>query len=289
MGIAEIVIEFLVVTLITILVDRMLSNKAALIALVVCLIVLGFMHRSRLKGVFRSHGYHQSQSQQSNGGPSTSENPSPAPSSESSPASPSPPKTTPKLGSKNSTIHIRVSPNTTVMLPDLRVVNNDLTTPTPVPDKPPTLLDLFLHDFPAIEKAENDLSADGFNLAMKQQIYLDFTGKSKYVGFYIPSSDPITGKKTYDMCMALIAEVQPAIDSLQEQHQMTGGSEDQRDTLPDLIFTRRVLIYHEDFLSITQKADIIRAYKAKHFEVQFLGEEYVTYETGLWLKAKQGQ
>jgi hypothetical protein len=70
---------------------------------------------------------------------------------------------------------------------------------------------------------------------------------------------------------------------------MTGGSEDQRDTLPDLIFTRRVLIYHEDFLSITQKADIIRAYKAKHFEVQFLGEEYVTYETGLWLKAKQGQ
>ena len=40
-------------------------------------------------------------------------------------------------------------------------------------------------------------------------------------------------------------------------------------TMKELTFTGRVFLYHEDFLSITQKAAIISAYKKKGLDVNF--------------------
>jgi hypothetical protein len=50
--IVVLVVEFIAVTLITILVDRILSTKAAVVALCLCLIALGFIHKSFIKSIF---------------------------------------------------------------------------------------------------------------------------------------------------------------------------------------------------------------------------------------------
>jgi len=53
-------------------------------------------------------------------------------------------------------------------------------------------------------------------------------------------------------------------------------------SIQDLTFSGRVLIYHEEFLSIPQKADIIRAYAVKNLAVQFMGSDYLATQITAW-------
>jgi hypothetical protein len=186
-------------------------------------------------------------------------------------------------------VHFKVSPDTNVTLPDLKVLNNQAAASSPIPEQPPTLIGLFMYEFPAMMKAASNFSVDGVSLEMKQQVYLDFDGKSKFVGFYVPGSDVILGEETYKMCMTLIEAVRPAVDELPKRLAIKGGTGEGGNTIEELVFTGRVLIYHQAPLSIVQKADIIRAYGTKHFDVQFRGMDYVAYQDGLWRKAKEGQ
>ena len=96
--------------------------------------------------------------------------------------------------------HFNVNQNTNVTMPDLAVLQGRAPASTPIPTLPPSLIGLFTQDFPGFFKPENDISMEGIDLSMKQQVYLDFIGKSKFVGFYVPASDPISGEKTYKMC-----------------------------------------------------------------------------------------
>jgi hypothetical protein len=173
--------------------------------------------------------------------------------------------------------HFKVDANTNMMLPVL-----PLAPPAPIPDKPPSLDDLFMKDFPNLFRAINNITLEGIDLPMKQSVYLDFLGKSKFVGFYIPTSDPIFGEKTYKMCMMLRNAVQSALDDLPKRLQMKAGFELEGNTIEELTFTRRVILYHEDRLSIAQSADIINAYKAEHFDVQFRGPGYLLNQTDIW-------
>jgi hypothetical protein len=161
---------------------------------------------------------------------------------------------------------------------------NNLTTPNS--EKPPTLLDLFTKDFPNILKAHDDITLtrerDGALIHIKRQVYLDFEGKTKFVGFYIsePSSD-----ETFTICKTLVDAVQPAIDDLTTRKTKSwGGREEQGNTSEELVFSGRVFLYYEGRppLSITQKADLINSYKAKNYDVQFRGLSYEADQVSAW-------
>jgi diguanylate cyclase (GGDEF)-like protein len=156
-------------------------------------------------------------------------------------------------------------------------------------DIPPSLSDLFTQDFPNAMKASDDAIAIKWKdtnaiLHIKRQLYLDFPGRNKFVGFYIPSSDPLDATRTAEACLKLagVDAVHQALEEMSKKTFVAGGQGGQMDTISDLTFSGRVVIYHDDFLSITQRADIIRAYAAKHYAVQFMGPDYLANALVAW-------
>ena len=75
------------------------------------------------------------------------------------------------------------------------------------PDNPPTLIDLFNKDFPNLMRVSDngfDLgSVDGEIIHIGVRVYLDFSGKNEFIGFYIPSSG-----KEFEACLAARGESQ---------------------------------------------------------------------------------
>lgn len=118
---------------------------------------------------------------------------------------------------------------------------------------------------------------NGDVVRVKTQLYTDFAAKVKYVGFYIPAS-----AKTYEACLQLVDAVESTIQSFQERVGVSAGYRGERNRLQELIFSGRVLLYHEEFLTIPQKAAIIGAYSAKHFDVQFRGPDYLGDQVIAW-------
>lgn len=149
------------------------------------------------------------------------------------------------------------------------------------PATPPTLQSLFRTDFANTMKFRDDSAeiqwASGGKLPIAVQTYYDSPGKSRFVGFYIRSSP-----KTFDACLMLSNEVRWALQNAEKRAVVSGGYRGQMNTASDLTFTGRVLLYHEDFLSITQKAEIIHRYTAKGFDVQFRGPEYLGDQLIAW-------
>lgn len=98
-----------------------------------------------------------------------------------------------------------------------------------------------------------------------------FSGQNEFVGFYVPSSDPLspekTSEKTLQACLNLVDAVQPALDDIPKKVAMSGGYRDEMNSIQELTFSGRVVIYHEAFLSIVQKAAIMNVYRVKNFDV----------------------
>lgn len=178
--------------------------------------------------------------------------------------------------------HFKANPDTNVMLPVL-----PLSPPPKIPDHPPSMFGVFDGDFPNLIRAKNDLLLEGTNFRVVQQVYLDFVGKAKFVGFYVPvSGDPVSGVNTYKVCMMLADQTEVALRDLSRNIKMRSGFGLNGNTIDELTFTGRVLIYHEDVLSIVQKAGIINAFKAKQSDVQFLGQDYLANQTDIWVKRR---
>src|ERR1041385_1316502 len=134
-------------------------------------------------------------------------------------------------------------------------------------EKPPSLVDLFKNDFPNAMKAfdENRVGVqfqNGEVVHIATQVYLDFPAKTQFVGFYIPASG-----RTVAASLRLVNGVQDAMDWLRKNQTVRAGYRGESTTLNELVFSGRVFLYHEDFLSITDKANIIKAYKQKHYDV----------------------
>lgn len=117
----------------------------------------------------------------------------------------------------------------------------------------------------------------GVAVPVRTQLYADFNVKVKFVGFYIPASP-----KTYEVWLQLANAVESTIQSFQERVAIGAGYRDESNRLQDLIFSGRVLLYHEDFLTIPQKAAIVGAYAAKHCDVQFRGPDYLGDQVIAW-------
>ncbi|MFI5102947.1 MAG: hypothetical protein ACHP9V_06220 [Terriglobales bacterium] len=141
---------------------------------------------------------------------------------------------------------------------------------------PPTMSDVFTNDFPNTMKLsdEGEFHWKDINSVthLKRQLYLDFPANSKFVGFYIPTTDPSDLSRTAEICLNLahIDAVQHVLGELPKKTFIAAGL-GQTTTIQDLTFSGRVVIYHDDFLSITQQADIIRAFAEKHYAVGFFG------------------
>lgn len=82
--------------------------------------------------------------------------------------------------------------------------------------------------------------------------------------------------------MSLVDAVTGTLDHAQKSMLVTGGYRGEQNTLKDLIFSSRVMLYHEDFLSITQKAEIIKVYAAKGYDVNFRGPDYLGDQVIAW-------
>jgi hypothetical protein len=166
-------------------------------------------------------------------------------------------------------------------------------------DKPPTLLDLFKRDFSNTLRSSDNEDAisinwhDGAVTKIKRQVYMDFPAKTKFAGFYIPSPTPrsadISSEKAFTACLTLLENdsVQQAFDHVSESVAILAGRDGQMTSIKDLTFSGRVLIYHEEFLSIPQKADILRAYAIKNLDVQFVGSEYLGDQVIAWHRQRE--
>jgi hypothetical protein len=167
-------------------------------------------------------------------------------------------------------------------------------TPAAQNDNPPTLLDLFKNDFSNTLRSSDKEDAisinwrDGATTKVKRQVYMDFPAKTKFVGFYVaaptPRSADISGIKTFNACLTLLEHdsVQQAFDHVSQSVAILAGRDGQMTSIQALTFSGRVLIYHEDFLSIPQKADVLRAYATKSLDVQFMGSDYLGDQVIAW-------
>ncbi len=161
-------------------------------------------------------------------------------------------------------------------------------------EKPPTLFDLFKNDFSNTLKIGDEEVPISINwpdtttTRISRQVYMDFPAKTKFVGFYIPGAVPpsadVSGNKTFSACVKLLEvdAVQQAFEHVSKQVAVLAGRDGQMTSIQDLTFSGRVLIYHDEFLSIPQKADVIRAYAAKQLDVQFMGSDYVGDQVVAW-------
>lgn len=144
--------------------------------------------------------------------------------------------------------------------------------PKKPPDHPPTLSELFKSDFSNLLSRKWTFSwKEGSGAQITAYLYLDFAEKNKFVAFYVPTPLP-KPERTYDACIELADSVM-SIVSDQSLH-IWGGRYNSMSDMDDLKFAGLVYLYHEWPLSNPQKAAIIEAYQAKHFDVEFRGPDY---------------
>lgn len=160
---------------------------------------------------------------------------------------------------------------------------------------PPSMSDIFRNDFPNTMRLTDDAIGiewkdNGKTTRITRQLYLDFPANSKFVGFYVPTSDPMDPSRTAEAClrMAQVDAVQQALEDMPKKTPVLAGLA-QPTTIQDLTFSGRVVIYHDDFLSVTQQADIIRAFAAKHYSVGFFGPSDFGKALGSWHRLHDGK
>ena len=71
--------------------------------------------------------------------------------------------------------------------------------------------------------------SDGTFTHIKAQVYLDFDAKTKFVGFYIPATNPMESAQSAQACLLLNQNevAKKVLDKLSEGVMVTGGRADQ--------------------------------------------------------------
>jgi hypothetical protein len=146
----------------------------------------------------------------------------------------------------------------------------------PAPKEPLTLKSLFLTDFPNLYKftLKDGTSVNFENnqrVTIVSQAYADFGARSLFVGYYIPAT-PLT----FRVCVRIgnPGSTQSLVDAL-NRHFTMQMYDDSLTSFKDLTLTGRVLIYHEEPLTLKQKATLVDYYKSRNQAVQFFGIEYL--------------
>lgn len=134
-----------------------------------------------------------------------------------------------------------------------------------------TLSQLFKQDFANYfrdTQLESIKTASGIELEIASTLVLDFTSRSKFVAFYVPNS-----RDTYSVC----AELLQRIDGALGRKKRAGGGflAERRLNSEQLIFTRRLYVYHEAPLLNADIETLENLYKASDMSVQFRSVHYV--------------
>ena len=158
----------------------------------------------------------------------------------------------------------------------------------PVPkiaDREPRLIDLFTNDYPSFFKFKQDdaIKVKGSKAEDKivSQLYFDVLTKTEFVGFYLPSTDDAATD-----CRLLASAVPLVINDAIKKLRFSAGNGGERTYLKDVAFSGRVIIYHEDFLSIPERADIIKAFASQKMDVLFRGPDYLMGAVTAWQQRK---
>jgi hypothetical protein len=138
-----------------------------------------------------------------------------------------------------------------------------------------TLHYLYKHDFDDTLRLTHPFSlkeaATGKVVNFDAQLYEDFPARSKFLAVYFPHTSP---DETYKDA-ALFAEFyQGFLKNLPESSSAFVGEEMMLSK--DLKFSDRVFIYHEDFLTLEQRASLETLYRSKGLSAQFRGFSYLS-------------
>ena len=114
-------------------------------------------------------------------------------------------------------------------------------------------------------------------------MYLDFDAKVDYVGFLISSSgDPTDSESTFQICKLLSDYIQDTLDLVRKRTKAMDLSFGRRVLSTDLAFSGRVFIYHEDSLSLEQRAELTKIYRDQNCSVEFRGPDYLAIKLVGW-------
>lgn len=150
--------------------------------------------------------------------------------------------------------------------------------PKKEPFKIPNLHELFDKEFSTLFRSSADRIFgidDGtkkITIKISEKEYLDFQAKSKFIGFYIPSS-----LYSYRLCESLADEYKATIKDFESVGEFKFGhvAESNITSSRDLVFSGRIYIYHEDNFSLQQLATLERLYESKGLSVIFRGHAYL--------------
>lgn len=157
------------------------------------------------------------------------------------------------------------------------IVSQSNNATSPALREKPTMASLFKSDFPHLLKVGNELSMqrhDGKNnttTKIQANLYIDFDGQSEFVGFHIPEGLD----SQYDLAVSLADYVTIPLGFTKDVKAWSGYIGGQRTSTDDLRFTGRVYIYHEDYFSPRQIADLIDIYHNKGFSLELRGLDYL--------------
>jgi hypothetical protein len=139
-----------------------------------------------------------------------------------------------------------------------------------------TLRSLFEDDFSDLNGSWKGQSYTdkhtGATIIFTKRVYLDQAHKEKFVGFFIPSSGP-GSRATRDICMYLAAHYQIALE-LEQTIVALGSSGGDVISPEEMAFNGRVYIYHEDLLSIEDRAAVIKQFRIHGAAVVLRGPAY---------------
>jgi hypothetical protein len=168
------------------------------------------------------------------------------------------------------------------LLPEARQ-NQDIAKeePKPAGKHIETLLELFKSDFSNLMKLSNEITAsigntDGtfaYNILVKDSVYLDYNANIKFYSFYIPKSPD---NQSFNFCTHLAKEYPNIISKLSDS--VTTSAKDPGDPLissRDLVFSGRIYLYHEDEMTLKQKAELEDLFKANGASIIFRGLDYL--------------
>ena len=112
-------------------------------------------------------------------------------------------------------------------------------------------------------------------ISFTERMYLDFSSRSKFLGYYIPSSF-----YAYDLIRIFSDIYTETIKHFDSGAKVKAWyrSDLTQTSQKELVFSGRIYIYHEDMLSLQQLAELERIYKSKNLSVIFRGHSYLISE-----------
>jgi hypothetical protein len=140
----------------------------------------------------------------------------------------------------------------------------------------PTLLGMFKTDHDRTLRSTREITAkfpDGSEVKMLEQAYLDFSARAKFAGFYIPSTP-----QAFALAKQLVANVPDVFKQVETSVHIEQGhvAQSQTTSLKDLMFTGRVLIYHETAFTAREQADLEDAYRNAKMALEFVGPSHLS-------------